>query len=197
VKPAAKALAKPAAKAPAPVPAKSATRPASPAKAAAPALAKPQPPAKAAPAPAAKPKSAPITKGKPKPAPRAVAVEVVQTPAELERIRRRLLAKQEEILAMYRNDLRSGQESNDSPTEDIVDRANNAYSRELSYSISDAERGMMLQIEEALGRIDAGTYGRCANCGQPIAAARLEAVPWTRHCINCQELLEKGLLGEA
>jgi DnaK suppressor protein len=120
----------------------------------------------------------------------------VRSAAELAKFRARLLAKKQEILAMYRNDLRSGQESNDSPTEDIVDRANNAYSRELSYSISDTERALMLQIDEALERIAAGSFGLCTHCGQPIAPARLEAVPWARHCINCQELLEKGLLGE-
>jgi len=116
--------------------------------------------------------------------------------ADLEAVRRRLDAKKREIVAMYKNDLRSGQESNDSPTEDIVDRANNAYSRELSYSISDAERALMLQIDEAMNRVAEGTYGRCAHCGEPIAALRLEALPWARHCINCQELLEQGMLGE-
>jgi DnaK suppressor protein len=98
---------------------------------------------------------------------------------------------------MYLNDLRSGQESNDSPTEDIVDRANNAYSRELSFSISDAERTLLLQVEEAIGRVDAGTYGACANCGQPIPRPRLEAIPWARLCVQCQELHEQGLLTEA
>jgi DnaK suppressor protein len=120
----------------------------------------------------------------------------VLSAAELEAVRRRLEAKKQEIMAMYKIDLRTGQESNDSPTEDIVDRANNAYSRELSYSISDAERALMLQIDEARARVADGTYGRCAHCGEPIAARRIEALPWARHCINCQELLEKGLLGE-
>lgn len=109
----------------------------------------------------------------------------------------KLQTKKEEILALYLADLRSGQESNDSPTEDIVDRANNAYSRELSFSISDAERSLLLQVEAAIERVEKGSYGRCANCGEPIAAARLEAVPWARYCIFCQELLEQGMLAEA
>lgn len=112
-------------------------------------------------------------------------------------VRERLLAKKKEILDLYRNDLRSGQESNDSPTEDIVDRANNAYSRELNFSISDAERTRLLEVDEALVRLDLGAYGRCAHCGQPIAAARLSAVPWAKHCVQCQELLEQGLLPES
>lgn len=120
----------------------------------------------------------------------------VFTAKQLQPIRERLLARKEEIVRMYRADLRSGQESNDSPTEDLVDRANNAYSRELSYSISDAERALVLQIDEALARVEEGTYGRCAHCGRPIAQPRLEALPWARLCIDCAELLEKGLLTE-
>jgi len=111
-------------------------------------------------------------------------------------LRGRLVAKKDEILAMYLNDLRSGQESNDGPTEDIVDRANNAYNRELSFSISDAERHLLLQVDEAIARIDNGNFGRCTHCGEPLAKPRIEAIPWARLCINCQELLEQGLLPE-
>lgn len=118
-------------------------------------------------------------------------------PVDLAAIRLRLSQKKEDIEAMYRADLRTGQESNDSPTEDIVDRANNAYHRELSYSLSDSERSLLFQVDEALARLDAGAYGRCVQCGEPIAALRLEALPWAKHCINCQELLEKGLLSES
>ena len=110
-------------------------------------------------------------------------------------LRERLQSQRDEILNMYKQDLRAGQESADDGTEDIVDRANNAYNRELMFSLSDAERGTLLQIENALRRMDeGGGYGRCANCGQTINILRLEAVPWARFCIDCQELAEKGLL---
>jgi DnaK suppressor protein len=118
-------------------------------------------------------------------------------PIDLVVVLAKLQAKKQEILAMYLNDLRSGQESNDSPTEDIVDRANNAYSRELNFSISDAERALMLQVDEAIRRVENGSYASCANCGNPIARPRLEAVPWARYCIACQELLEQGMLSES
>ena len=115
----------------------------------------------------------------------------------LKKQRAKLLAKKEEILAMYRRDLQSGQESTDSPTEDIVDRANNAYSRELAFSISDNERELMLQIDQAIDRLDAGTYGYCLHTGMPIGLARLEAIPWAKYGVEAQEMLEKGLLSEA
>ena len=109
-------------------------------------------------------------------------------------LRQRLENQRAEIVNMYKQDLRAGQESADDGTEDIVDRANNAYNRELMFSLSDNERTTLLQIENALRRMDEGSYGRCANCGRMISIQRLEAVPWARFCIDCQELAEKGLL---
>jgi len=123
------------------------------------------------------------------------AAEVSQDSFQV--LRERLENQRQEILDMYKQDIRAGQESADDGTEDIVDRANNAYNRELMFSLSDSERQMVLQIEAALARMDAGAYGRCANCGNAIAARRLEAVPYARFCIDCQELAEKGLLEEA
>jgi DnaK suppressor protein len=46
-------------------------------------------------------------------------------------------------------------------------------------------------IGAALGRIDDGTYGECLNCGQEIGPKRLEAIPWARYCITCQELIAR------
>lgn len=109
-------------------------------------------------------------------------------------LRERLEKQRQEILDMYKQDIRAGQESADDGTEDIVDRANNAYNRELMFSLSDSERQMVLQMEAALRRMDEGVYGRCANCGNTINMRRLEAVPYARFCIDCQELAEKGLL---
>jgi DnaK suppressor protein len=111
-----------------------------------------------------------------------------------EALRDRLAHQRQEIVDMYKQDVRAGQESADDPTEDIVDRANNSYNRELMFSLSDSERLLLLQVEEALHRMEMGTFGRCSNCGNSIHPLRLEAVPWARFCIDCQELAEKGLL---
>lgn len=114
----------------------------------------------------------------------------------LEAVRRLLNNQRNEILAMYHQDVKAGQEASDEGSDDIVDRANNAYSRELLFSISDGERHTLLRIEESLGRLDAGNYGICTNCGNEIRAGRLRAMPWARYCIDCQELAEKGMLEE-
>jgi len=112
-------------------------------------------------------------------------------------VRRLLTTQRDEILAMYEHDVKAGQEASDEGSDDIVDRANNAYSRELLFSLSDGERHTLLRIEEALQRTESGTYGICTNCGNEIRPGRLKAMPWARYCIDCQELAEKGMLEEA
>ena len=47
-------------------------------------------------------------------------------------------------------------------------------------------------VDDALARLDDGTYGTCARCGQPIAPERLEVLPWAAHCIDCQTLVDRG-----
>jgi DnaK suppressor protein len=82
-------------------------------------------------------------------------------------------------------------------TDDLVDRANSAYSRELHFAISDGERERLGLIDQALERMQQGTFGTCAACRRPVPAVRLQAVPWARYCTDCQELAEKGLLRES
>jgi len=115
---------------------------------------------------------------------------------DFEAHREHLLERRQEILDLYESDVRAGQASTDEGTDDIVDRANNSYNRELMFSLSDNERNHLLAIDAALERIKAGAYGTCANCGREIGEKRLAAVPWTRFCVDCQELVEQGMLDE-
>ena len=79
-------------------------------------------------------------------------------------------------------------------TQDPADMAANAYTKELLMSMSTNDRQLLESIDAALDRIEAGKYGKCVHCGQPIPEKRLEAVPWARHCLTCQDLNERGLL---
>ncbi len=81
-------------------------------------------------------------------------------------------------------------------TQDPADMAANAYTKELLVSMSDNDRQLLNSIDEALERIEEGAYGKCARCGEALPDKRLEAVPWARHCIRCQDLQERGLLVE-
>lgn len=120
----------------------------------------------------------------------------ILTPDTVASLKEQLLHKRQRIVDLYAADVRAGQEATQEGTDDIVDRANNSYSRELMFSLSSAEREQMLEVDAALRRIDDGTYGFCQHSGKPIALARLEAVPWARYSIEYQELAEKGLLEE-
>ena len=70
---------------------------------------------------------------------------------------------------------------------DMADQAsgNNEVHIQLKLKATDAK--ILQAIEEALFRFEQGTYGVCRDCGEPIAAARLNAIPWTRVCIACKE----------
>ena len=105
-----------------------------------------------------------------------------------------LQKKQNELLDSYERDKAEGNSQPDDGIQDLADKAASAYSKELNFSLSDAERNLLMAIEEALNRIKEGTFAVCINCGNPIGEKRLSAVPWTSYCIDCQELQEKGLL---
>ena len=105
-----------------------------------------------------------------------------------------LRKKQNELLDSYQRDKAAGNALPDDGIQDLADKAASAYSKELNFSLSDAERNMLMQIEESFGRIAEGTFGVCTNCGATIGEKRLQAIPWTPFCIDCAELQEKGLL---
>lgn len=105
-----------------------------------------------------------------------------------------LRAKQNQLLESYNRDKAAGTMQADDGIQDLADKAASAYSKELNFSLSDTERNLLMQIEEAFGRLKNDSYGTCTNCGNTIGEKRLSAVPWTPFCIDCQELQEKGLL---
>ncbi|HEX3580481.1 MAG TPA: TraR/DksA family transcriptional regulator [Thermoanaerobaculia bacterium] len=105
-----------------------------------------------------------------------------------------LRRKQQELVDSYERDKAAGNAQPDDGIQDLADKAASAYSKELNFSLSDAERNSLKLVEEALERVSAGTFGACTNCGNTIGEKRLQAIPWTAYCIDCQELVEKGLL---
>jgi DnaK suppressor protein len=116
---------------------------------------------------------------------------------ELDKYRRLLDDKKASLSQEIAKTRSAEEETTEESTQDIADKAVSSYTREFLYSLTDGERTTLLQIDEALGRIDEGSYGFCTNCGQPMAEKRLTAVPWAPYCIDCQELAEKGMLPQA
>jgi DnaK suppressor protein len=113
---------------------------------------------------------------------------------ELEKYRRLLEEKKASLSHEIAKTRDHEEETTEEPTQDIADRAVSSYTREFLYSLTDAERGTLVLIDEALVRISEGNYGACVNCGAAVSEKRLTAVPWARYCVDCQELAEKGLL---
>ncbi len=118
-----------------------------------------------------------------------IAVSLLKT------IDKQLNLQRNEILSLYRLDQGVGRGVSHEG-EDDVDRANFDASRDLALSLSTAERESLQLIQEALGRLDRGSYGSCSNCSVTIAEERLLSIPWARHCLDCQELEEGGLLSQ-
>src|SRR5678815_1435749 len=109
----------------------------------------------------------------------------------LKDIKKRLQAERELLIEKLKgNDL----SVDDSETPDPVDLAVRNYSKNVMLAVSENESKQLSLIDEALLRIDDNEYGPCQNCENEINPKRLAAIPWTRNCLDCQQLLEQGLL---
>ncbi|MPY87622.1 MAG: RNA polymerase-binding protein DksA [Luteitalea sp.] len=98
-----------------------------------------------------------------------------------------LLKKRSELLS--NGGLRVLQASMDvnSRQGDLADQATGNNEVHIQLRLKQTDAKILQAIEEALARIEKGTYGLCRDCGQSISAARLQAIPWTRVCISCKE----------
>jgi DnaK suppressor protein len=108
--------------------------------------------------------------------------------------RDKLLGRREGLVGQVMEAEQYSRERDSEATQDPADMAANAYTKELLFSMSNNDRRFLELIDEALVRIEAGEYGECIHCGEPVLEKRLEAVPWARHCLRCQDLQERGLL---
>ncbi len=84
----------------------------------------------------------------------------------------------------------------DSEMPDPVDLAVKNYSKNVMLSVSENESKQLVLVNDALERIEDGEYGLCLNCEEDINPKRLNAVPWAKYCLTCQELNERGMLDE-
>jgi DnaK suppressor protein len=113
---------------------------------------------------------------------------------KVEYYKKRLLTKQGELLRLATRSEQDGREADEEATQDIADKAANSYTKEFLFHQSDEHRRLLQLVKEALERAKDATYGQCVACGEEVQQKRLEAVPWARHCIECQEKQDKGLL---
>lgn len=115
----------------------------------------------------------------------------------LEQFKKRLEDRQVELRRMVSSRQQDGRNQGEDVAQDIADKAASSYNKEFLFTQSTNERQMLGMVDSALARIREGNFGECISCGNEINAKRLDAVPWTRYCIECQEKLEKGQLEQA
>jgi DnaK suppressor protein len=70
--------------------------------------------------------------------------------------------------------------------------ATQVFEQERELAMRERANLHLQAVERSLARLDDGTYGICIRCGRPIAEARLEALPWAEHCIDCQTIVDRG-----
>jgi len=112
----------------------------------------------------------------------------------LEYYKKKLLARREELLRNIARAEEEGRAADDDPTVDLADKAANSYTKEFLFGQTNTDRTSLQLIDEALERIKGADFGLCLNCQGEVQQKRLDAVPWAKHCIACQEKLEQGLL---
>ena len=116
------------------------------------------------------------------------------TKKQQDTMKKKLQDKRRALVAAYVTNKNYGRDTEDGDTQDIADKASNAYTKEFLYSLSNTDRNILQLVDDALERLKNGTFGVCVECGEKMLPKRLDAVPWARHCISCQVREEKGLL---
>jgi DnaK suppressor protein len=120
---------------------------------------------------------------------------------ETEQARERLIAERDRLievrdaasrLSASSKQAGAGEQAN--PDQLPAEQANETIERELDLGVLLSVESELAQLQRALGRLDAGTYGRCEVCGKPIAEGRLEAKPAARYCVEDQAKAEKDPL---
>jgi RNA polymerase-binding protein DksA len=156
---------------------------------------------KSASASKAAPKSKPAAKAPP-PASKPIKLKCPLSKSELAEFRRLLLDKRRAILgdmsgieseALRTNRQDGSGDLSNMPTHP-ADIGTDNFEQEFTLGLLESERALLKEINEALDRIENGTYGVCLGTGQPIGLARLRARPWAKYCIEYARLMEKGLV---
>ena len=112
--------------------------------------------------------------------------------AFLKQAKETLLDMKSQVLRGIREDLKEDREGQKDEGRDTYDVASEERDREINYLLSDRDRGKLNSIDQALERIDEGTYGICERCGEPIGRERLEVRPSATLCIEDQRRVDRG-----
>lgn len=111
--------------------------------------------------------------------------------AFLKKARETLEGMRAQLLRNVQHELHEGRDQQKDEGMDTYDLASDARDREINHILTDRDRDKAQAIDEALSRVDDGSYGVCEDCGADIAEGRLQALPFTRLCVTCQSDRER------
>jgi DnaK suppressor protein len=110
---------------------------------------------------------------------------------DVENFRRKLLEMRRDLLGQVERKKIYSKEIGEDGIPDSGDVAAYSYSKEVLMGLGENERSKLRLVEEALAKIDEGIYGVCERCEEAIPVKRLDLLPFTRYCVQCQSELEK------
>jgi RNA polymerase-binding protein DksA len=121
---------------------------------------------------------------------------------EFQRFRKLLTEEKERVMQslsqhekiIKHTDDQSGLEVGKAHSNHMADQGSDEFQYETTIKFANTEGRYLYNIEEALGRIEDGSYGKCQECNKAIGVARLKRLPYTRMCIDCKEKEEAGSL---
>jgi len=107
--------------------------------------------------------------------------------AEKKKFKEQLLERRKGLVRALRSDQEEQRKGESDGPLDLADTATELWNQEFNYSLSEKERAELAAVDDALARIEDGSFGDCEECGEQIGDARLKAIPWAPLCISCQE----------
>ena len=109
-----------------------------------------------------------------------------------EEYRQAIEKREQDLLAEMDKNQTEAREMTDQDTQEQMEKMVNLEGRDTLLRHNDADFHELTEVREALERLDAGTFGKCVDCGKEIPAGRLQAIPWTKYCREDQEKHERG-----
>lgn len=110
---------------------------------------------------------------------------------DLKHFKELLISQKKDVLEELTKNIDNGKKIDFNEVKDTVDLASDTYDTEFLHNLSDSEKRTLEEIDYALEKIKKNKYGQCELCGKLISKERLEALPFTKHCIECQTRKEK------
>lgn len=112
--------------------------------------------------------------------------------SKLRRFEERLRHQQRQLERSMVTAVKEGRQAVAEDTLDVADQAVFSYQKELIFTQGTEGHSQLSLVRLALERLHEGSFGECLHCGKPIGDKRLDALPWTPYCIDCQEKIETG-----